>query len=567
MILSPTDIVRIIKENPGKQQIASARSASKRLRLHLYGEGLDTHLQEIPGFEAKSMRNVRAKYAKSNKDLFSRLTRPVDKVFTAKGGSSYYNLPDEQERRARQLMQSLPGGTSVRKWIETTWKPHLMDDPGGVLLIELLPREEAIQARDRGEAYAYPTYRSSATIYDYQTTGTRVEWIAFSLTSTDKEYYGIPDKEQAYRLIDDAADYIVKKTEFDDVLILERLTLENYFGRVPAMRNSDLADPANDGQVLSFIDPVVELAESFLLDGSIRRVHKFMHGFPKYVEFASECPECRGTGFKEAKSCDHCGGTGKKATIRVNDIKLLSWPGSREEAVIMPADAAAYISPDKTYFDISTADLADLESAMHVTLWGSQAKVQTTGMTTGADGTQRTATEVMDEMKPEADRLAAISEMAEVRHKFITDMILRVHGFPGYENSSINYGRRYLLESPDAVLARYQDARAKGAPKSVLDTLLNEYYDTNYQADPVGLAIAKKLMYVEPFIHLSEQQLKALMPGEADWKAKLYFSEWLATVNEATLLSSTVQLLRDQLYAFAGTKQLPEPPKPLPSIV
>lgn len=559
MILSTTDITRIVKDNPGEKRIQAAREYSSTMRMHLYGENLDDHIETITGYEGTGGRSLRAKYAKSNKDLFARVGRPIDKVFSAKGGSIYLNLSDTEDKKARALSQRLPGGISIRKWMESVWKPHSLDDPAGVIFMEVFTPKGVALAKQKGESFVYPTYKAIHHIYDYETVGSRIEWIAFTLTAEEKEIYGIKQEERAFRIVDDAYDYIVKEAHINgnrEAIILSTFTLVNAFGKVPAMLNSDLMDAETEGAVISFFDPVIELANNFLLDGSIRRIHKFMHGFPKYVEYASECHECKGTGFEAGKECESCGGTGKKATVRVNDIKLLSWPSSREEAVIMPADAAAYISPDQIFFDISSQDLADLENAMHATLWGTQSSVQTSGMKT--DGI-KTATEVVGEMKPEADRLAVISEMAEIRHKFILDMLIRVQVRRGYEDSSVNYGRRYLLEGPDAIWLRYSDARAKGAPKAVLDTLLNEYYEATYLTDPIGLEIAKKLIYIEPFIHLSETQLKALNPDPKDYKAKLYFSEWLAEINEAVLLTKGTSELRTMLYEFVNTKELPAP--------
>lgn len=567
MILSTADITAIILENPGAEIVKKGQAYSTTLRRHLYGEGLEKHITAIAGFERESVHALRKAYARSNKALFSRLMRPIDKVFTAKGGSLYYNLPDTAEKRARQMTQNLPNGMTVRKWVETFWRSHLMDDPFGLVFMELLPMQDAIQAKNAGNSFVYPTYKSISTVYDYKLKGSKVEYVAFKMDSSEKKEYGIKDEVSAFRVVDDSFDYIVIHTDKDKVEILAAFTLRNFFGEVPAILNSDLVDASDEDCVLSPLDPVIELAEDFLLDGSIRRVHKFLHGFPKYVEYGSVCHECKGSGKKEAKTCEACGGSGKKAMTRVSDVKLLEWPESKEENVILPADTAAYISPDQTFHDISTADLADLENSMHVTLWGSQGKVQTSGMSQSQDGTQRTATEVMDEMKPEADRLIAISEMAETRHKFILDKLITLNlSLPGYQGSSVNYGRRYLLEGPDTIWLKYSDARTKGSPQNILDTLLNEYFEANYQSDPVGLAIAKKLMYVEPFVHLTTQQLQTLTPDPADYKAKLYFSEWLATVNEATLLSSTVEQLRADLLVWSGAKQLPQPePKALPA--
>jgi len=58
--------------------------------------------------------------------------------------------------------------------------------------------------------------------------------------------------------------------------------------------------------------------------------------------------------------------------------------------------------------------------------------------------------------------------------------------------------------------------------------MLNEYYDAKFMTDPIALRINKKLMYVEPFVHYTAEQVQGLTPDPADYKAKLYFGEWLS---------------------------------------
>jgi hypothetical protein len=171
----------------------------------------------------------------------------------------------------------------------------------------------------------------------------------------------------------------------------------------------------------------------------------------------------------------------------------------------------------------------------------------------------------MTDVKPQSDRLTPISDSGAKRHKFILDGAVKIQIQPSYPGSSVNYGKRYMLEGPDVLWEKYQDARIKGAAASVLDDLLMEYYEAKYDSDPVKLAIQSKLMKVEPFVHITALQLKPLMPAEEDYKAKLYFSEWLATVNEAMLLSFSVEELRANLVESVKIKTLPqpEPAKPI----
>lgn len=556
MILTLPDIVDVLKTNPGAVMLREAREYNKRLRLHMYGEGMEEELANIKGFERDHVADLRRKYAKSNKDLFTRLSRPLDKIFTAKGGSVYLNLPDQQSSRAAALAQSLPGDLSVRQWVQRHWMPHMLDDPFGLVFLEILPQREAIKAKQQGRSFVYPTYKPVSCIFDYKPSGNKLEWVVFDLTRQEKQALGVNPDQTHYRVVDDAFDYIIRwDSGTSTALPVDSLTLPNYFAMVPAMLNSDIANPAKEGYLRSLYDEVVELAKQFLLKGSIRSVHDFLHGFPKYSEFASDCHECEGTGYQGGKKCETCGGSGKKSVSSVAEAKLLPFPESGQP-VVLPRDAGGYISPDKIYYDISTADLADLETAMHHTVWGVKSAITTSGMAASGDGV-KTATEVVDDMKPQADRLAVVSEMAEKRHKFILDAVIRVNlSLPSYKGASVNYGRRYLLEAPDAIWAKYKDARTSGAPQNVLDTLLNEYYDANYQSDPIGLSVAKKLMYVEPFVHYTAQQLQGLGASDEDYKAKLYYGEWLSQVSEAMLIGMDIEELKSNLYSFTQAKSL-----------
>ena len=558
MILEPSQLSNIVLK-PDVVKINKGSAYSKKLRMHINGANIGSYINIIDGQERKMIYDLRVKYSISNKPLFARQSRPIDNIWSAKGGSIYFNLPSEQEKKAISLSNNVRNGYSIKKWLEMFWMPHALDDPYGIIFMEMLPQKEAILARQQGKSFVYPTYVSSQNITTYKTKGNKFEYIVFKLSPEEKKLNGFDDQLTYYRVVDDAFDYYVK-VEGEKAIVLDSYTFPNLFGEVPGILNSDIMDPENEDCPLSFFDKAIELADQYFLKGSIKVTHDFLHGFPKYSEFASDCNACNGTGYKGAEQCETCKGTGKKAMTKVSDVKLLNWP-TKEDHLIMPAEVGGYVSPDKTYHEIATADLSDLENLISVTLWGTESKVKTQGTSINGQGTAQTATEIMSDIKPEADRLHILSEMAETRHKFILDFVIRLQIAPNYKGASVNYGRRYMLEGPDAIWQKYSDARTKGAPQSVLDDLLNEFYDAKYMTDPVGLAIAKKLMYVEPFVHYNAAQLKTLNPAEEDYKAKLYFSEWLSTVNEAILVSFSVELLKAQLLKYVSTKILPEAQK------
>jgi hypothetical protein len=555
MILDQPQITDIIQNNPNKALIQHGIDLNKKLRMHIYGEGLDQNLEKYQGFEKDDLQKLRVKYTRSNKDLFARLGRPIDKVFSARGGSVYYNLPDAQDKRARLLTMDVRNGYSARKWVEMFWRPHFLDDPCGLLFLEILSETDAVKAKHQGRSYVYPTYKAISSVYDYLPKGTSLEYVVFTVSADEKKKAGLKDTDQIYRVVDDAMDYWVRK-EDETVTILPSLSFKNFFGTVPAIINSDITDPQNDGCFLSLYDEVIELANHFLMKGSIKVTHDFLHGFPKYYEYADDCSTCNGTGWCDAEKCPDCKGTGKRAMTKVSDVKLLPFPKKDpgQEDIVVTPNVAGYISPDKTFYEIATSDIQLLEDLMTVTIWGTTSRVQTQGMSIANDAVAKTATEVMDSIKPQADRLNPISEMAEKRDKFIRDNVIRLQVVMNYAGASVNYGRRYMIEGPDVLWDKYSQARKDGASQEVLNDLLSEYYEAKYSTDPVKLAILLKLKDIEPFVHNTNEEIKEWPVSAFDKLRKTYFPDWRTGKSNGELLSSSIDELKQDLTDFVIEK-------------
>lgn len=551
MKLTIDQIKNIVLNNPGKSIILKAQERNKKRRMHLYGENLKNEISEIKGHEKPELRELRQKYATSNKPLFSRLLRPVDKVFSARGGSVYFNLTDVGNKKAMQMAMNVKDGLSVRKWIENKWKPHLLDDPDGLLFIELPSEPQDDEIRP------YPTYKSIQTIHDYDLDGSIVEFVSFKVSTNDKVAHGYKAEDTIFRVVDDAFDYWIK-VEGETITILSNQTFPNYFGKVPAIRNSDLVDSENDQLALSLIDDVIDIADSFLQDGSIRNLAKIRMAYPKYWEYADDCNVCGGVKEVNGEKCTTCKGTGKKIMLNPGDVKLMAHPETKEDPIITP-NVAGFVPFPKDYFDNATQELQSLENIAHITLWGAQTPVKTQGPVTKKDGAPDTATQVLLDKQPEIDRLHIISDMAEKRHKFIIDHIIQLTIDSSYKGSSVNYGRRYMMETPDEIWDRYAKARGEGAAISLLDDLLMEYIETKYNGDPVGMNIQLKLLVVEPFVHYTAQDAQKLALPFEDYNRKLFFGEWLATLNEAMLLSFSTDELKAQLTDYVDKKKLVEP--------
>lgn len=523
--LTSADVKDILVARPGKKRIEAGEAMHKKLCVHLHGVGLADYLEQVKTYEKPEALALRKQYARSNKALFDRLIRPVDKVFSARGGGRYFDLAtDGIKDSLEQDLLDVEWGFSTKRWVEKFWKPRYMDDPMGLIFMEV------------GQDEVYPTYKSIADIFDYKLEGRRVQWLVLRT----------PDK-QVYRVIDDRFDMLYK-IDGESVRKVGP-TYPNYLGFVPAIVISDIPRDAKENTFDSPLDSVVELADEYLRDTSIRNIYKFKHGFPKSWKYRETCGDCKGTGAIGGNICRTCNGTGKKLDSTVAEVMVLDWP-TGTDPVIAP-DVAGYITPDLEYLKSSQEELSALEQLMFFTHWG------THRADTSKSGNPETATARFIDVQPVNERLIGYSDAAASVDKFITDAI-GMFNYPGiYRGCSLTYGHRFLVEGPDVLWKKYEMARKMGAPQATLDEHLKDYYEAKFQTNVVELKKYLKMMQVEPFVHLTIEQAQAAV-GPDEFGRKLFFSEWANTLTEAEWITTPVKTLKEQLTAFAKARY--EPP-------
>ncbi|MNS95216.1 hypothetical protein D3C72_1294640 [compost metagenome] len=164
-----------------------------------------------------------------------------------------------------------------------------------------------------------------------------------------------------------------------------------------------------------------------------------------------------------------------------------------------------------------------------------------------------TATGRFIDTQPVNNRLSAFADASEEMEQFITDAIGQFMYQSEYKGSSIHYSRRFLIETPDQIWEKYNKARKDGSPVSLLDDLLIDYYYTRYGSDSIQLTKQIKLMKVEPMIHNTLQESKGLAPVD-EYTMKLYFGEWVKTLNEMEIVTTPIESLTKSLKEYADSK-------------
>lgn len=557
MILEDQDIINLLSVNPIMDLLDSARKKSAILNLHITGDGMKNAVETMPYFEDEQRKNLRQKYARSNRDIFSRLHRPIDKVFTAKGGSITYNIPEAKQSQFSACLADIRNGMSLRKWIEQVALPAFHIDPMGIIFMEI---------DQNGKIY--PTYKSTTDVYTYKINGRRLEYVIFQLSIDDVKKLAdmgvaFPEvkatiktfldsksngetKTQFYRVVDDVSDKIIAY-DGKTFTVIDDMTLLNPWMYVPAMIISDIIK-YNSDEFLSPDDVVVELANSYLTDCSVFEIWKKLHGFPKHWRFASDCSSCAGTGKVQGRQCPDCDGTGKRKKTTVRDELVIPLPDGGD--VKYPSEWMGYSTPPIEGWTLMTEEQQRLEALMHCTLWG----VNKQQVGKQQDNGDKTATEIQSLDKSMHDRLKDFSDWAESIETFITDAVGEILYLTAYQGCAINYGDRYVLELPDVIWDKYKTARAAGSPQATLDGLLRDYYESRYEGSPIDLRKALKLMRVEPWTHLTIQQVQNLTITDQDKAAKIYFSEWVSTKGDMDIIMTDEVALRADLIAYASAK-------------
>ena len=311
MILTFEQVQQIVLQNPNKATLQKAREMATKLRMHVDGEGLLSAIKQDDYFENKDVYEAKKRYVISNRDLFNRLLQQESMVFSARGGSSSFGLSESDERRMNEFLANVAYGLPLRKWMQNFALPAWRSDPMGIVLMEVTPQNVGADGQMQ-EPKAYPTYYSSLVIYDYDTNGRQLEYVVFQLTAARARKFGVTDPEvqkmkadqqtEYFRVIDDAKDLIVKREQgtvrlVETPNISQQNPLANKWSIVPGFILSNIIEYKNPKCFLSPLEPVVELADTFLNDRSTRELQKKFHGFAKAVEPLLMCPTCVGTGY------------------------------------------------------------------------------------------------------------------------------------------------------------------------------------------------------------------------------------------------------------------------------
>ena len=542
MVLSVPKVEEIIRKGVDAK-ISLARKNAKKLNMHVTGKGAKDFLEFLDDYETNAQKALREKLLKTNSSLFSFILRPTDKIFTAKGGSVNYNVESSKIDKIKSGVNSIADGLDIKKYLKKVVKKQYIIDPNGVLFVDIDPQGKL-------ETHIINTNK----ILWYENKGNDVNAIIFDeykkeLTPEEVELYETLGKaileqkknRKYFRVIDELSDRIFVK-DGDNIYVEQGSELSNTFGFVPAKILGDEKNPNLD-LFDSLIQDIVDDADEFLRDMSVKTVHKLSHAYPLYYALEQACTRCGGEGeiVTEVEGgedtrtvCSSCGGTGEKTRLNPSDKLILRQP-QEGDPVLSKDNIAGSITPDLATAQFYEDSIDKQRQVMFQAIWGTSYE---------QGGKRETATGRWIDAAPVRDRLRDISDTFSKLHKFLLDCYGKVILSNDKYEAYVSYGDRYILENPDDLLKKYQEATNYNVSELVLMDLRNQYFEAEYQNDPLELMKFKKLSKVEPFPTMTVKDVVALeWVTDEDKKRKMYYSSWVSNLkNEDIVLNNEVQL-------------------------
>ena len=517
MILQLEQIKQFILDPSNGKSIDIARSQHRTLNMHI--NGVDVKVEKIDGYENETQKKLRDKLTRSNKALYQRLLQPVNKIFSSKGGSRYFDMSDTFKD---DFTKAKYKGYSIKEWIKH-YVNKLFVDPNGLFFIEV---------DQNGKSY--PTYKSINDIHDYFFDGLTCEYVIFLPTIQE-------DGSKIYRVVDSEKDISIRRVG-EEFTVVHNEIYPNTLGYVPAILVSNEKDDVYN-VMTSPVWNTIETAEEYLQNNSTKSVYKYAHLFPIFWRYVQDCPTCKGTGQIKGEDCQSCKGTGVRLSKDVADIMNLRLPESGE--IPIAPNVAGYIQPDIETLVAIRDEVKELVKEMEYTLWGSNTK---------EDSSNDTATAAFINVQPVYDKLNQYSDWCEYVDKFITDTIGKLSYGNSFNGSSISYGRIYIFETPDQIMQKYIAEKSGGVPKLILDYRITQFYQSQFQSDSVVMLANIKLIKVMPFVHSTDEEIKALDLPEIERYKKYYSDDWKNTLDADEILKMNEEQLDNSLTEFAQKK-------------
>ena len=371
----------------------------------------------------------------------------------------------------------------------------------------------------------YPTYKSINSVRYYESRGQQVQVVLFEPYLKDQKYY--------YRIVDAQFDRTFIKDGNDWILAD---IFEHPFGECPALVCSNISNVGSETK-LPAIHNIVELSKELARDQSILTLYKIFKGLPIFWKVVQFCGDCGGTGKSGEEKCGTCNGHGKYVGKNdVTDVIEVPLPEG-DEKLLTGDNIGGYLSPDLETWTKLEETIDKLEERMYKSHWGTSFGVRQNG------NIEKTATEIIFDKQPFENQLNKYADYVEYLEWKLSEWILNFFDAGKDKNESavtINLGRRYMIESYDVLLERYELAVKAQSNNVILDKLFEEYLLSKFRNNPIDLQICLLKAKCEPYLHTTTDRVLEVF-GVMEAQRKVLFQDFWIGVTDYSVGSEVIK--------------------------
>lgn len=534
MIYQEEQIKELLKAHSEEKEnwVIDARENNKMLKALVNGDGFHEELIEhIEHLESSERSQVRKKYSKDIRDLFSRVMKKRQNVFDANGGSANTKIKNETIKEDFiSAISSFKSNKSLYKYLSEAYFQLTDIDPNGVIMLEYERKED--------EFNLYPTYKSIEDIRYYESDGQLVDYIVFEPKVHEDALV------KSWRFVDDAVDYTFTEIQ-GEFIINEDKTFEHPFGKVPCLILSETCTVGSEVR-FSPIHDITELAKDYARDKSILTIYKFQNGIPIHWRYGSKCKTCNGLGKVGDNACTSCDGKGNPRKADVSDMHIIPIP--KDGQPFLQDKVAGFTSPDLKTWQQYKDDLREAELLIDDTIWG-------TDKTHYSEHKNETATGRYIDLQPITNTLNAYSDVVEYVYNTLANWTLNFIDLTKDKDELLytrSFGRNYIIESPSILVEKYGKAKENGDNNTILDKMLEEYILSKYKSDPIMQEQMLKKANIEPYVHLSFEQVFEFF-GNIEANKKVLFNDFWEQCNKG---ATTETLKKDFSEYFSNNNEI-----------
>lgn len=216
--------------------------------------------------------------------------------------------------------------------------------------------------------------------------------------------------------------------------------------------------------------------------------------------------------------CPKCG---NKHIVGVGSFVEIPIPDGKEQPDLR--NPIQMLSVDRNSLDYNVEEEKRLKNDIITAVVGTNEEI-----------TQRQALneqQVQANFESQSTILNRIKKGFEEAQAFVDSTICRLRYGNAFINANINYGTVFYVYDANELRERYKTAKDNGASEAELDALQNQIVETEYRNDPTALRRMLVLAELEPFRHLTREEVvtlydKGLITPE-QLKLKLNFSSYI----------------------------------------